>query len=71
MSGKSADSPSSRLTVKIASQSGRSIDFFGRLTGAIRPDLMTVVVVVMVIYDNIADYVITSGRQLLQIGYSL
>ena len=38
ISGRSADSPSSSLTVEIASLFGRSIDFFGRLTGAIRPD---------------------------------
>ena len=36
MSG-SADSSSSRLTVKIVPQFGRSIDFVGRLTGATRP----------------------------------
>ena len=76
MSHRSTDSSSSSLTVEIASQFGRWIDFFDRLTEAIRPDVtfssgILVVEVVMVIYDNIADYVITSGRQLLQIGYSL
>ena len=78
MSHWSADSPSSSLTVEIASQSFRSIDFFCRLIGAIRPDGQLFICHVrcrgcyaMLIYDNIVDYVITSRRQLLQISYSL
>ena len=37
MSGRSVDSLSSRLTVEIVSEFGRSIAFVGRLTGAIHP----------------------------------